>query len=394
MSKQHLLRQKIILLTGLLVGGALVLSACGYTDISKASELASTYAAQTLQVMGQEQTLSAYETLAAQLTQTAQVTSTPTPSQTATATAIPPTATSTVTSTPTATATQHRCNWVDFIKDVSISDGALMNPGQAFTKTWRLKNIGSCTWTRDYDLVFVGGQTLGAPTRVGLPASVAPGESIDLSVLMKAPSSEGTYIGYWMLADANGNRFGIHDDASGSFWVRIKVDVKDDMVYNFVDEACDADWNSYTADNLSCPGSTSDDGKGFVVVDDYPTREGGGAENEAGLITGPDYKAEEGRIVGVYPAFKVKDGDVFKAVIGCAHNQTDCDLIFELRYQIGSGTKHTLASWREVYEGKMNSVTVDLSDLAGQSVHFVLRVRNNHTAEDNIGLWILPRIMR
>ncbi len=387
---QHLFRRRFILLIGLLVGGALVVSACGVTDISKTSDLASTYAAQTLQVIGLHQTLSVYETLAADLTQTAQVTSTPTPTQTATATSIPPT----VTSTPTATATQLRCNWVDFIKDVSIPDGALINPGQAFTKTWRLKNIGACTWTRDYDLVFVGGQTLGAPTRVGLPESVAPGESIDLSVLMKAPSSEGTYTGYWMLADANGNRFGIHDDASGSFWVRIKVDVKTVEVYNFVDHACDADWNSYTANNLPCPGNTSDDDTGFVIVDDYPTREGGGAENEAGLITGPDYKAEEGRIVGIYPAFKVKDGDVFKAVIGCAYDQPDCDLIFELRYQIGSGSKHTLASWREVYEGKMNSVTVDLSGLAGQNVKFILRVRNNHTAEDNIGLWILPRIMR
>lgn len=390
MDKQNFLLRKFMPLIGLLIGGALVLSACGYTDKSKDSDLASTYAVQTLQAMSLEQTLSAYETLAAQLTQMAKVTSTPTPTQTATATSIPPTATL----TPTATATQLRCNRVDFIKDVSVSDGATIDPNKAFTKTWRLKNIGSCTWTRDYDLVFVGGQTLAAPTRVGLPESVAPGETVDLSVLMKAPSSEGTYIGYWMLADANGNRFGIHDDASGSFWVRIKVDVKDKMVYNFVDEACDAEWNSYTANHLPCPGSASDNDTGFVIVDEYPTREGGGAENEAGLITSPDYKDEEGRIVGVFPAFKVKDGDVFKAVIGCAHNQEDCDLIFELRYQIGNGTKHTLASWREVYEGKMNAVTVDLSDLAGQTVNFNLRVRNNHTAEDNIGLWILPRIMR
>ncbi|MCB2209874.1 hypothetical protein KQH62_03165 [bacterium] len=390
MDKKHLLYRKMIPLMGLLISGALILTACGFTDVPKTSDLASTYAAQTLQAVRQAETLSAYETLAAQLTRMAQVTATPTPTQTATVTSIPPTATL----TPTATATQLRCNWVDFVKDVTISDGEYINPNGAFTKTWRLKNIGSCTWTRDYDLVFVGGQTLGAPTRVGLPESVAPGETVDLSVLMKAPSAGGTYVGYWMLADANGNRFGIHSDASDSFWVRIKVDVKDDMVYNFVEEACDADWNSYTANNLPCSGSISDNDTGFVIVDEYPTREGGGAENEAGLITSPDYKDEEGRIVGVFPAFKVKDGDVFKAVIGCAHNQEDCDLIFELRYQIGNGTKHTLKSWREVYEGKMNSVTVDLSDLAGLTVNFNLRVRNNHTAEDNVGLWILPRIMR
>ncbi len=81
-------------------------------------------------------------------------------------------------------------------------------------------------------------------------------------------------------------------------------------------------------------------------------------------------------------------------MIGCMNGFDKCNLRFELRYQIGDGTVKTLAYWNEVYEGKMNSVVVDLSDLAGEEVTFILRVRNRITAAENVGMWIQPRIIR
>jgi hypothetical protein len=43
------------------------------------------------------------------------------------------------TSTPVPTATAVRyCDWVSFIKDVTIPDGTVFRPGDIFTKTWRL----------------------------------------------------------------------------------------------------------------------------------------------------------------------------------------------------------------------------------------------------------------
>ncbi len=367
--------------------GALLLTACGIVGREDQSAYIATSAAQTLQVISQQQTISVYQTLGAQLTQTAQVPSvTPTP----TATSIPPTSTP----NPTATPTQVACNLASFVKDVTIADGSTVEAGEAFTKTWRLQNIGSCTWTKSYDLVFVDGTSLGAPTRIGLPTTVAPGETIDISVLMEAPEKAGTFIGYWKLADANGNQFGIKSDASGSFWVRIKVQPKAEVAYNFVSHYCDAAWQSSSTDPLSCPGDPSHDNAiGYVIRVAKPTLEGGGTENEAGLIVSPDSDPNRGKISGVYPAFKVEKGDVFKAVIGCANDANDCDLNFDLRYRIGNSIR-TLATWHEVNEGKMNSVSVDLSKLAGLKVEFILKVRNNNTAADNVGLWILPRILR
>ena len=76
-----------------------------------------------------------------------------------TATRIPPT------STPVP------CNQAQFVKDVTIPDNTELGPGQSFTKTWRLKNIGTCAWTTGYDLVFLSGDAMGGSS-VDLPQRV------------------------------------------------------------------------------------------------------------------------------------------------------------------------------------------------------------------------------
>ena len=353
-----------------------MVSACFNRNEPEVQDQVATFAAQTLQAFQAEQTLSAYEAQATQM------------AANPTATAEPPAPTA----KPTEEPEQVDCNAADFIKDLSLADGATVSSGEAFTKGWRLKNVGSCTWTTDYDLVFVEGKSMGAATRIGLTETVKPGETIDLYVLMEAPTTVGTYQGFWMLEDGKGNRFGIGDDADGPFWV--KINVAPQVVYNFVDKYCEADWRSSTTNPLPCPGTENDNITGFVYRVNTPTRENGTYENEAAIFTSPDNDSADGAIVGVYPSFEVKDGDVFKAVIGCMNGFDKCDLRFELRYRIGDGSVKTLASWREIYDGKMNSVTVDLSDLAGKDVTFILRVANYKTAAENVGMWIQPRIIR
>src|SRR5690349_5782138 len=46
------------------------------------------------------------------------------------------------------------CDKVQFVADVTVPDGTNFPPKATFTKTWRLKNIGSCTWTTSYQIVF------------------------------------------------------------------------------------------------------------------------------------------------------------------------------------------------------------------------------------------------
>lgn len=111
-----------------------------------------------------------------------------------------------------------RCDWVGFVGDVSVPDGSTFAPSTAFTKTWRLKNIGRCTWTTAYALVFSSGSQMGGPAAVNLLSSVAPGQVVDLSVSLTAPSAAGRYRGYWMLKNPSGVKFGLGAQAASAFW--------------------------------------------------------------------------------------------------------------------------------------------------------------------------------
>ncbi len=141
----------------------------------------------------------------------------------ATATPVPPTNTPVPpTNTPVPTAVSY-CDWVKFIKDVTIPDGTQLSTSEVFTKTWRLENRGTCTWTPDYMLVYTSGDPMGPTTAVRLNTYVAPGQTIDISVTLTAPASAGYHIGYWMLRNSYGTLFGAGNKANEAFYVEIKT---------------------------------------------------------------------------------------------------------------------------------------------------------------------------
>jgi hypothetical protein len=114
------------------------------------------------------------------------------------------------------------CSMATFVKDVTVPDDTVFGPGATFRKTWRLKNVGTCPWTSGYDLIFDSGDDMSGVAEILLTSStIEPGQSLDVSVDLKAPSAEGTYRGSWLLRDAGGVVFGL--TSGGSFWVQIKV---------------------------------------------------------------------------------------------------------------------------------------------------------------------------
>jgi hypothetical protein len=143
---------------------------------------------------------------------------TPTSETTPTSTTIP-----TNTPIPSATATEQPCNRAEFVQDVTIPDGTTFQPNQDFTKTWRLRNTGTCTWDSDYDLVFVDGNSMGGASAVPISGSVSPGSTVDISIQLESPDDAGTYKGNYKLRSADGVLFGIGDAAQGVFWVEIRV---------------------------------------------------------------------------------------------------------------------------------------------------------------------------
>src|SRR3972149_916600 len=75
---------------------------------------------------------------------------------------------------PPPTATPGCTDLSQYVSDVTIPDNTQMTPGQNFTKTWRLRNSGTCTWTTAYDAVFVDGNAMGGVAAVPLAGSAPP----------------------------------------------------------------------------------------------------------------------------------------------------------------------------------------------------------------------------
>jgi hypothetical protein len=198
----------------------LPLAACNYAqpEATLDANRIGTFAAQTAALLikgedltGAQSTAAATDYVPPSPTATIQLTPTQTPIPTASA-------------KPPATATPLRCNWARFVADVTLPDDSVVAPGTDFSKTWRLRNVGTCNWTSGYRLVFDHGDRMDFPQWMQLTTGVvAPGEEIEITANLHSPAAVGTYQGYYKLRSSDGDTFGIGPDADTAFWVRIKV---------------------------------------------------------------------------------------------------------------------------------------------------------------------------
>jgi hypothetical protein len=285
-----------------------------------------------------------------------------------------------------------RCNQPQFIKDVTVKDGSEFLPGAAFTKVWRFKNIGVCNWDENTALIFTDGDNMGSTKTYPLKESVQPGEIVDVRVDLTAPTRTGHYQSYWMFMSSKGELFGIGQQADKNFWVEIKVSVFNlDYHYDFASNMCLASWSSEVGD-LPCPGNPKSE-DGSVIVLSKPEFETGRQEDEPALWTRPQV-VKDGWIKGYYPIYKVLEKDHFLAELGCLDDSPRCKVIFSLDYQVPGNKVQHLGDWEEVYDGKITRIDIDLSFLAGKSVHFILKVTNFGNASQANAYWFVPSIRR
>lgn len=148
-----------------------------------------------------------------------------TPTQTAPAT---PTATNStpITGSPTGTVPgTPESNCTDLAKFVNetIPDNTEFVPGAQFIKTWTFQNVGTCTWTPDYKLVFESGAQMGGTSPAPIGQTVPPNGTIQIYLPQTAPNETGEHQGFWKLQNLANRNFGLGDDGSKAFWVKIKV---------------------------------------------------------------------------------------------------------------------------------------------------------------------------
>lgn len=174
-----------------LIGFVLIASACGSPAQNESS--ISTAVAQTVQA-GESLTEIAIQP-------------TVTPAAAIEATLVPAT---TPTSAPTLASAPSDPNCVSAtLVAENPPDGAILQPGEYFWKTWTLLNTGTCAWDSTYKLIYWSGDLMGGLVSYPLPVEVLPNEQEDISIYLKAPETEGTFTGYWQLQTPWNANFGV-----------------------------------------------------------------------------------------------------------------------------------------------------------------------------------------
>ncbi len=318
-------------------------------------------------------------------------------------TAVPPT------STPIATP----CDRASFVKE-NYPDDTSVAPNTSFVKTWTLKNTGTCTWNSSYSLVFVSGDSMGAPASQQLTTgTVAPGGTLDISVNLTAPANGKTYQGFFQLRNGSGSVFGIGLDAKSSFWVKVKVEVPATLTptptqtqaptvlptltptpsaalqFDLVAKGPSAAWS--TSSNPSLPwGDPNDDRLGMAfAVNNQKTDDRYSYPNE--LITLP-VAVDGGYVRGRYEAYTVQTGDHFRTAIGLMANCSNVKFRYQLKVEEG-GAETLLGEWLKGCDHTLIFIDKDLGGLVGKSVNFILIVsRESGNMATDLTYWISPRV--
>lgn len=302
---------------------------------------------------------------------------------------------------PTSTPTRLPCDFVTFVMDVTVPQGTNFNPGDVFTKTWRLRNSGSCSWSQAYELVFVEGDRLSAPDSVRLPGEVRPLQEVDITVLMEAPDELGRYRGEWMLRNPSGQLISVQGGVPIYVTIEVVAPLSSTLFYNFADNFCAAEWFSSASgiNPLPCPGERGAL-QGYVFVLDSPLVERNEETDDLALEMHPPMQAHPlwdldqkgGWIRGSFPPVSIQTGSHFRAQVGCLDNVESCDVNFILQVRIPGLPWQELGLWHQEYDGELESIDIDLSEYVGLSAEFQFIVDANSSPGLDQAVWVNPRL--
>lgn len=339
-----------------------------------------------------QMTLSAGNTAVAILTERAGEKPSPSPSLTPRFTSLP---TETMMSPTTLPATimvpEVACNRLRIVTESGITNGQFVEAGTIFKKTWRLMNLGSCTWTPEYVLEKVGGNLDAGVKSIDLDRVVFPGEAVNITLELIAPSIPGTYRSEWLMRNPQGNYFGLGEQSLDRLVVQINVidqATNRVTVIDLTNNYCEAEWSSANGD-LICPGYW-DDPRGSILYSNGLRVENVRVTRNS-LITKPNL-AGNGWIQGSFSSYLVQNGDHLNVEIGCYANSPGCSLIFQIDIKRSNGSIINLGAWQEQDDGKITDIDINLSLLAGEEISLLFGVSNQGDAKTANAVWVAPRI--
>jgi len=168
----------------------------------------------------------------------------------------------------------------------------------------------------------------------------------------------------------------------------------DSIFYDFVNEASKASWES-GAGSLPFPGSDNDS-RGFALYRDKWQLEDNSTKARA-LETHPQW-VSNGWIMGRYPELTVPADAELKVTVGFFKGATGSDgVTFEVKFEEFLGLTvapktYSIVSHVATYDGKLDTLTEELSSIEGKTGNFVLYVNAGQNSGHDWAAWAEAKI--
>jgi hypothetical protein len=286
------------------------------------------------------------------------------------------------------TPTIEPCDRMEFVTDVTVPAGSVLAAGAHFTKTWKVRNIGSCIWNQKYSFVFLDGTAMGSGTNIPLQniTSVVPGAESEVSLELVAPDLPGRYQGNWTLRSGfTGLNF------PQILTVNIEVVNMTTDPNSFAGLICNAQWFS-NGNSTPCIVTPTNQGGG-VSYSNAPLMEDGSEENEPALVLALA-PGGDSRIIGRFAPVFVQPGSHLRGVYSCYAQSPACKVRLRITYQVDGGVETQIGEWMETFDGTFSDIEIDLAPfgLENQYVYFTFYFEANGSAEQNQVFFLAPRI--
>lgn len=268
-----------------------------------------------------------------------------------------PTATQTVstqvsaitTPTPIPTNPPDCTNSASFVTDVTVPDNSPMAPGSTFTKTWRVKNTGTCIWGPGYVLTHYSDEQMGPAFAVPLNVTF-PNQTLDISLQLTASSKNGLHRSNFVIKNPAGLIMKIDNDSR--LWVVVNVS-----------SSMAASVASATPGNIPVTGSGTStgvspgSGSGFATVTCAYTADSSNVTDAINALNA--YRAQNG-----LPAYQVND---LLTKAAAAHaNDMACNNLFYHNGSNGSTPASRVAASGYVASSVTENVYGSYPPLTGQ----------------------------
>ena len=280
---------------------------------------------------------------------------------------------------------------------LSMEPGSQVYTGEEFQVTWRIRNIGETIWDDQYSLVYAGGEAFGQDLAIPLAIYAAPGDIIDVSLMLTAPDMTGNYRGEWLLLAPDGTPFGVGYENP----VPLAVDVI--VSYNPVDYGDHELWQLFNGYSTAAwhdqfgPAFCSATGNigvhGFVTRKETVIFEGTIEENDPTLVLQPP-DGEGGFIEGIFPPYRVSAGNYFTTRVGCLDENHFCDVTIQILIQVvGESSVEVYWEGTKTFDGDWIKIHQPLEKYRDQDIVFIFRVENNGNATDDVVGFFAPVIL-